>query len=141
MATVTDEHLPLIKHQKESAAGSGDQSRIEAQEDYHEMNSSNSHRENENTQDRLRNRSVIQACCIKVRSKFRRNRCRLWSSKAVILILVWNLIVSFGINVFFDPFVYTDVIFKINKDEHYHYDPTTIALLLFGSSYGLSALL
>ena len=54
----TDEHLPLIKHQKDSAAGSGDQSRIEAQEDYHEMNSSNSHRENENTKDRLAEKQI-----------------------------------------------------------------------------------
>ena len=115
----TDEGLPLIKHQKESAARSEDQSQIEAQEDRHEVNRRNTHRENENTQYRPRNRSVIQACCIKVRSKFKHNHCCLWSSKAVILVLVWNLIVSFGINVFFDPSVYTDVIFKINKDEDY----------------------
>ena len=42
----------------------------------------------------------------KVKSKFKSRRCCLWSSKAALLILTWNLIVSFSLLSFFDPSLY-----------------------------------
>ena len=66
----TDEHHPLIKHQKK-LVGDWEQSQIEAQEHCCETNRNTSHRENpenENTQYSLRNES---ACCMKVRSKLK----------------------------------------------------------------------
>ena len=67
----------------------------------------------------------------KVRSKFKKCHCCLWSSKAVILILVWNLIISIGFKSFFDPSLYTVTI-------HYDYNPV---LIIYGLSYGMNALL
>ena len=46
----------------------------------------------------------------KVRSKFKRHRYCLWSSKAVVLILLWDLIISIGFKSFFDPSLYTIMI-------------------------------
>ena len=97
--------------------------------------SDSSHRRNhENTLFRLS--SLTRVCCSKVKSKFKNNRCCLWSSKAVILILVWNLIISVCFKSFFDPSLYTVTMFKI-------YDDTTeyATLMFFGLSYGISALL
>ena len=81
--------------------------------------------------------TITQVCRTKVRSKFRNYRCCLWSSKAVILILVWNLIISIGFKSFFDSSLYTTIIIKFIIDPPY-YNPT---LMLFGLSYGSSALL
>ena len=39
----------------------------------------------------------------KVRSKFKSYNCCVWSSKAVVLILLWNLIITVGFRSFFDP--------------------------------------
>ena len=75
----------------------------------------------------------------KVRSKFKNCRCCLWSSKAVILILVWNLIISIGFKSFFDPNLYTITILKfISDDDNSDY---TIVLMVYGLSYGMNALL
>ena len=46
----------------------------------------------------------------KVKSKFKSRRCCLWSSKAALLILTWNLIVSFSLLSFFDPSLYSSVL-------------------------------
>ena len=79
----------------------------------------------------------------KVRSKFKNCRCCLWSSKAVILILVWNLIISIGFKSFFDPSLYTVTILKFTFDDDncvdcYDYNPV---LMLYGLTYGTNALL
>ena len=61
----------------------------------------------------------------KVRSKFKNCHCCLWSSKAVILILVWNLIISIGFRSFFDTNLYTITILKfISDDDNFYYDYT-----------------
>ena len=72
-----------------------------------------------------------------VRSKFKNNRCCLWSSKAVILILLWNLIISVGFQIFLNPSLYIGI---LNIDEDTFYGYYTIALLVHGLTYGLSAL-
>ena len=77
----------------------------------------------------------------KVRSKFKNCRCCLWSSKAVILILVWNLIISIGFKSFFDPSFYTVTISKSTfNDDDFYYDYTSV-LTIYGLSYGMNALL
>ena len=48
-------------------------------------------------------------CCEKVKSRFKSRRCCLKSSKAALLILVWNLIVSCGISSFLDPNLYNSI--------------------------------
>ena len=90
------------------------------------------------SEESLKHSSIAQVCR-KVRSKFMNHRCCLWSSKAVILILVWNLIISVGFKSFFDPSLYTVTMFK----NPYRDSGTTdfVTLILFGLSYGISALL
>ena len=84
---------------------------------------------------------LTRVCYKKVRSKFK--NCRycltMWSSKAVVLILVWNLIISVGFKGFFDPSLYTVTLLK----NPYRYCGTTkyATLILFGLSYSISALL
>ena len=53
-------------------------------------------------------------CCEKVKSRFKSRRCCLKSSKAALLILVWNLIVSCGISGFLDPNLYINIILLIH---------------------------
>ena len=84
--------------------------------------------------------------CMKVRSKFKNHRCCLWTSKAVVLVLIWNLIISIGFKSFFDPSLYTVAILKAYKN-YYHHDYFSIIsnyypdLLIYGIPYGISALL
>ena len=49
-------------------------------------------------------------CYEKVKSRFKSRRCCLKSSKAALLILVWNLIVSCGISSFLNPNLYNSII-------------------------------
>ena len=72
----------------------------------------------------------------KVRSNFKNCRYCLWSSKAVILILVWNLIISIGLKSFFDPSLYTTM-FTLPVD-YYYFEYMS---MIYGLSYGISALL
>ena len=144
----TNERLPLIDNEIKSA-GDQEQSQTEAQEGYGCVAitaSDSSHRRNlENAQSSCRPLSnLARVYCTKVRSKFKNNRCCLWSSKAVILILVWNLTISIGLGVFLDPSLYTITIVDIVKDSMAVNDYTPqyeLILMLFGLSYGTSALL
>ena len=52
------------------------------------------------------NKSQQPSCFSKVKSKFKSRRCCLCSSKAALIILVWNMIVSFGLLVFTNPSYY-----------------------------------
>ena len=79
---------------------------------------------------------LTRVCYKKVRSKFKNRRCCLWSSKAVVLILVWNLIISVAFKSFFDPSLYTTIIKSSDYDDYYY-----TVFVLFGVSYGISALL
>ena len=97
---------------------------------------------------------LTRVCYKKVRSKFKNHRCCLWSSKAVVLILVWNLIISVAFKSFFDPSLYTTIIKFGNYEDYYYedyyyedyyyedyyYDYISF-FMLFGLSYGISALL
>ena len=49
-------------------------------------------------------------CCTKVKSKFRSRHFCLCSSKAALIILVWNLIIASGLVSLMDPAIYTFVI-------------------------------
>ena len=141
----TNERLPLIDNEIKSA-GDQEQSQTEAQEGYGYVAitaSDSSHRRNlENAQSGCKPLSnLARVCCTKVRSKFKNNRCCLWSSKAVILILVWNLIISIGMGVFLDPSLYTITIADIVQRDQYMLPAYDSFLMLFGLSYGSSALL
>jgi peptide/histidine transporter 3/4 len=141
MAT-PDELRPLIEHQK-NLVGDLEQSEIEKQKECHETNGNTAHRENENTL-WSRKRSVIlnQTCCTKVRSKFKHNLCCLWASKAVLLILLWNLTISICFESFLDPTLYTDIFGLYAQPSM---DDTLngawIFMLISGLPYGFSALL
>ena len=71
---------------------------------------------NTSQRDNLGKLSIARRIHTKVRSKFNNHPCCLWSSKAVILILVWNLIISIGFKSFFDPSLYTNIILKRDFD-------------------------
>ena len=73
------------------------------------------------------NNSQQPSCLSKVKSKFKSRRCCLCSSKAALIILVWNMIVSFGLLVFTNPSYY-EIIFRD--------DPFTMSII-----YGASAFL
>jgi hypothetical protein len=73
----------------------------------------------------------------KVKSKFKSHQYCLWSSKAVVLILLWNLIITIGFRSFFDPSLYTVTMFNdIEYDDDYFR-----VMLIYGLSYGINALL
>ena len=76
----------------------------------------------------------------KVRSKFKSHRYCVWSSKAVILILSLNLIISIGFKSFFDPSLYTVIFNEIDYDDDDD-DYLLVMLLINGLPYGLNALL
>ena len=93
-----------------------------------------------NTSPRTKLEKLSSQVYTKVRSKFKNNRCFLWSSKAVFLILVWNIIISIGFKSFLDPSLYTNIIAKYDFD-HDYYDGYSSVLLVHGLSYGMNALL
>ena len=128
----TDESPPIIE--LIDSVADKEQTHDDRQEDSHMDISYNTFYSKES----LKHSSIAQVCR-KVRSKFMNHRCCLWSSKAVILILVWNLIISVGFKSFFDPSLYTVTMFK----SPYRDGETTdfVTLILFGLSYGISALL
>jgi cytochrome c oxidase subunit IV len=72
----------------------------------------------------------------KVRSKFTSHGYCLWSSKAVVLILLWNLIISIGFKSFIDPSAYAYIIIFDDIDYDYF-----VVMLIYGLPYGLNALL
>ena len=59
-----------------------------------------------------RSRHGQAGCCSKVKSKFKSRRCCLLSSKAALIILVCNLIVSFGLSNFLDPSLYATTYYE-----------------------------
>ena len=69
------------------------------------MNYNISYRNDEldNTSPRAKFGELTSRVCTMVRSKFKNHHRCLWSSRAVVLILVWNLIISTGFKSFFDP--------------------------------------
>ena len=81
------------------------------------------------------------SCYSKVKSKFKSRR---WSSKAALIILMWNMIVSFGLTAFLDPSLY---IISIVKPDQYCPDGdecsymNLITELVMGVTYGASALI
>ena len=104
--------------------------------------STNSYNSDElhNTSPRTKLEKLSSQVYTKIRSKFKNNRCFLWSSKAVTLILVWNVIISIGFKSFLDPSLYTNIIAKYDFD-HDYYDGYSSVLLIYGLSYGMNALL
>ena len=78
-------------------------------------------------------------CFAKVMSKFRSRNCCLRSSKAALLILVWNLIISFGMLGFLDPSWYI-ALFSETLFSNWVGDYSS-AITITGVVYGFSALL
>ena len=73
----------------------------------------------------------------KVRAKFKRHRRCVWSSKPVIIILLWNLIISVGFRSFFDPSLYAVMFNDINNYLIYDDDDYFLVMLIYGLPYGL----
>ena len=69
---------------------------------------------------------------LKVKSKFKSRHCCLWSSKAALLVLIWNLIVSFSMMCFFDPSLYTTAIRLF---------PNSTNIFILGVGYGITSFL
>ena len=67
--------------------------------------------------------------------KFKNHRCYLWSSRAVVLILVWNLIISIDFKSFFDPSLYAVMFNELSFYSFY------AKIFLYGLPYGMTALL
>ena len=92
-----------------------------------------------NSSQRAKHGKLTSRVYTKIRSKFKNHRRCLWSSKAVVLILAWNLIISIGFNSFFDPSLYTVIMF--NDISNYDDDDYDIDMLTYGLAYGMNALL
>ena len=92
-----------------------------------------------NSSQRAKHGKLTSRVYTKIRSKFKNHRRCLWSSKAVVLILAWNLIISIGFNSFFDPSLYTVIMF--NDISNYDDDDYDIDMLTYGLAYGINALL
>ena len=82
---------------------------------------------------------IIGTVYTKVRSKFKSHHYCLWSSKAVVLILLWNLIISVVFKSIFDPSLYTvmfnDIDLFNDNDDYF------LVMHIYGLPYGLNALL
>ena len=103
----TSEDLPRIEIQ--TLADDKEQTCYEKEEESHASINYTSYGEELQNTPWLKLHKLVNPVHVytKVRSKFKNcHRC-LWSSKAVILILVWNLIISIGFRSFFDPSLYT----------------------------------
>lgn len=70
-------------------------------------------------------------CYAKVKLKFQSRHCCLWSSKAALLVLVWNLSIYFGLLCFFDPSLYTSIFIQLGSS----------SFIFTGLSYSSSAFL
>ena len=75
-------------------------------------------------------------CCMKVKSKFRSRPFCLCSSKAALIVLVWNFIIAFGLATsLMDPTIYTSVYVRIHK-----YSVGNASLIFIrGTLFGLNA--
>ena len=137
----TSEDLPRIEIQ--TLAADKEQTCYEKEEESHASINYTSYSEELQSTPRLKLHKLINPIHVytKVRSKFKNCHCCLWSSKAVILILVWNLIISIGFKSFFDPSFYTVTISKSTfNDDDFYYDYIPV-LTIYGLSYGMNALL
>ena len=74
-------------------------------------------------------------CCMKVKSKFRSWHSCLCSSKAALIILLWNLIITLGLVSLLDPTIYTSM-YVDNI-----YSDSTKSLIVIGTLYGFNAFL
>ena len=103
----TNEDLPRIEIQ--TLAADKEQTHDEIEEESHASINYTSYGEELQNTSCLKLHKLTNPIHVytKVRSKFKNCHCCLWSSKAVILILVWNLIISIGFKSFFDPSLYT----------------------------------
>ena len=138
----TDEDLPQIEIQY--LAADKEQTCGEKDEEFHaDINYTSYSEELHNTPPQFKPGKLTNPIHIyaKVRSKFKNCHCCLWSSKAVVLILFWNLIISIGFKSFFDPSLYTVTILNYNFNDNggFHYDYNS-ALITYGLSYGINAL-
>ena len=137
----TNEDLPRIEIQ--TLAADKEQIHDEKEEESHASINYTSYGEELQSTPCLKLHKLINPIHVytKVRSKFKNCHCCLWSSKAVILILVWNLIISVGFKSFFDPSLYTVTILKYTfDDDDFYYDYISV-LMLYGLTYGTNALL
>ena len=74
-------------------------------------------------------------CYMKVKSKFRSRHSCLCSSKAALIILLWNLIITLGLVSLLDPTIYTSM-YVDNI-----YSDSTKSLIVIGTLYGFNAFL
>ena len=76
-------------------------------------------------------------CCEKVKSRFKSRRCCIRASKAALLILVWNLIVSCGISSFLDSDLYNSIVYHVRRVD----GTLEPGIYILGLLYGFSAFL
>lgn len=127
----TDEEPSTLEIKDLAADHDRERTHNEREEEAHASINYTSYSEG-NTPPRLKltNHNIIHVYA-KVRSKFKNYHYCLWSSKAVILILVWNFIISIGFKSFFDPSLYTVTILKFAVD--YYYFEYSSMLMLYGT--------
>ena len=139
----TNKDLPRIEIR--ILAADKEQTCYEKEEESHASINYTSYSEELQSTPRLKLHKLVNPVHVytKVRSKFKNCYCCLWSSKVVILILVWNLIISIGFKSFFDPSLYTVTISKSTFDatnDYFYFDYIPV-LMIYGLSYGMNALL
>ena len=107
MATVQDSLEIAVKGSSHSASN-GTPVQPQKRKNVFPSNTNRSSNDQENAP-LLENTQPSVRCFGKVKTKFKCRRCCLCSSRAAILILVWNLIVSFGLVSFLDPSWYNTI--------------------------------
>ena len=134
----TDKDFPKIEAQNLT----GDMDELEKEEESHLSINYTSYNysvelHNRHTPLRTKLGKIIGRVYTKVRSKFKSHHCCVWSSKAVVLILLWNLIISIVFKSFFDPNLYTvmfnDIDLFNDNDDYF------LVMLIYGLPYGLVA--
>ena len=133
MATIQDSLKIAVKGSSHTASSGTPTVQPQKRKNVFPSNTNCSSNDQENTP-LLENTQPSVGCCEKVKTKFKSRRCCLCSSRAAILILVWNAIVSFGLLSFLDPSWY-NAIFLVNELDTDYFNSVV------GPYYGISAFL
>ena len=131
MAAIQDSLEIAVKGSSHTASNGTPTVQPQKRKNVHPSITSCSSNDQENTP-LLENTQPSVGCFEKVKTKFKSRRCCLCSSRAAILILVWNAIVSFGLLSFLDPSWYNTIFLAFGDFDNIVVGP---------SCYGVSAFL
>ena len=134
MATIQDSLEIAVKGSSHTASNGTRTVQPQKRKNVHPLNTSRSSNDQENTP-LLENTQRSVGCFEKVRTKYNSRRCCLCSSRAAILILVWNAIVSFGLLSFLDPSMYMNMSFRLFDNNWF------VTLIVAASTYSFCAFL